>query len=127
MVSWSRSRFPLLVGRPARIRRWVIPRRVRVPELVGAELRSVIGDHVFELPAGLGELGRDPVDDGGGVFGQGIPRACVELGPGVAGGNVDRVVLPDGPLGAQRPSDLEAVEADDLAGPEGLDLPFRLW
>ena len=52
-----------------------------------------------------------------GVAGDRVARRGVQLGPGIAGGDVDRGVLPEGALRALQTADVEAVDADDLAWP----------
>lgn len=65
-----------------------------VIEVSGAKLGAVIGDDRFQPPAGAGELGGDPFDERAAVL-AGIAWRGVELGPGEAGGDIDRGVLPD--------------------------------
>jgi hypothetical protein len=51
-----------------------------------------------------------------GVAGDRVARRGVQLRPGIARGDVDRGVLPERALGALQTADVEAVDADDLAG-----------
>jgi hypothetical protein len=53
--------------------------------------------------------------------------AGVQLRPGVAGGDVDRGVLPDRALRPRQATDEKAVDADLLSGPVGIDVPGWWW
>ncbi len=95
-------------------------------ECVGAKLAAVVCEHTFQLPAGRAELAGDAAGELGGLLaGRVATGAADELGPGEGGRDVDRGQLPDGTLGAGQTADVEAVDADQLARPLGLDVSLR--
>src|SRR5215213_10750643 len=94
----------------------------RLAELPGAEFRAVVGCDLFELPAAVGELVRDAVQEFAGVARARVALAGVQLGPAEGRGDVDRGVLPDAALGARQAPDEKAVELDLLARLGGVDV-----
>ncbi len=89
------------------------------------ELVAVVGEDAFEPPASRLQLARHAPGELRGLLCRRVALAADdELGPGERGADVDRGQLPDRTLGPAQASDVEAVEADELAGP--LDLDVRL-
>src|SRR5207244_11690837 len=73
------------------------------------------------------QLARDAADQPGGLGRSWLAfGAADEVGPGVAGGDVDRGQLTDRAAGAVQPADEEAVDADQFAGSLSLDVALRL-
>src|SRR5215204_3921454 len=128
MSRWSASTWPLLCGRPARMRVMWTPWTATARRKRSARnFRAVVGQYALEPPAGSAELAGDAAHKPRGLDGAGLSAwADDQVGPGVAGGDVDRAQLPDRPVGAVQAADEEAVDADQLAGPLGLDVPLRL-
>jgi hypothetical protein len=58
-------------------------------------------------------------------IGPSAPEAADEVGPGVAGGDVGHGQLPEGAACALQATDEETVDADQLAGPLGVDVHLR--
>src|SRR6187200_829342 len=92
------------------------------PKRAGAELRAVIRRDLAQLPARLGDLARDAVQQLAGMASARVALGGAQLGPGEGGGHVDGGVLPDGALGAGEAPDVEAVELDLLTGLGGIDV-----
>src|SRR3954465_1254296 len=96
MVSWTRSTQPLLLGRPARMKRCRAPSAsTAAPKCFGAELRTVIGGDLAQLPARGSELGREAMHELHGVPRARVALGGVQLGPRVGRRDVDGGVLPD--------------------------------
>jgi hypothetical protein len=77
------------------------------------------------VPVGGLQLTRDAAGEAAGLQGGGVALlADHELGPGERRCDVDRGQLPDRALGALQPPDVEAVDADQLAGPVDVDVLF---
>jgi hypothetical protein len=120
MVRWSRSTWPLVCGRPARISS--AERCDRVAELVG-ELVAVIGQDALQTPAGLAQGASDALREAAGLALVGARAvAADEFGPREGAVGVDRGELPDRALGAVEPTDVETVDADQLTRPGRVDV-----
>src|SRR3954452_13869145 len=116
MVSWTRSTQPLLLGLPARMKRCRAPWRwTAAPKSFGAELRTVVGGDLTQLPARSGEFARHAVQQLAGVARARVAFGAVQLSPAERRGDVDGRVLPDRALGPAQAADVEAVELDLLA------------
>ena len=102
-------------------------RRDRVAEMVG-ELVAVIGEDALQTPAGLAQGASDAVREAAGLAVVGARAvAADQFGPREAAVGVDRGELPDRALGAVQPTDLETVDADQLARPGRIDVRFGRW
>jgi len=94
-------------------------------EVGAAKLRAVVADDALELPARLGELVGDVVQQRCAVTPARVALGGVQLRPRVAGGDVDGGVLPDRALGALKPADEKAVDTDLFARSLGVDVTRR--
>lgn len=89
------------------------------------EFVAVVGQYPLELPTAGGEVSGDASGDLAGLFCGGVSGGAVDqMGPCVGGVAVDRGDLPDRVLAAPETADEEAVDADQLAGPIGVDMPL---
>ena len=94
-------------------------------EVLGTELRAIVGGDFTQPPARGGEFCGDAVQQLAGVSRTRVALRGMQLGPAEGRGDVNRGVLPDGALGARQAPDVEAVELDLLARLGGVDVTLR--
>jgi hypothetical protein len=95
-------------------------------EVEVSELVAVVGEHALQAPSAALQVASDAAGERGGVRdGRAVGRRANEVGPGERAVGVDRGDLPDGAFGVGEAADEEAVDADQLAGPVGVDVRLR--
>src|SRR3954452_24854211 len=116
MVSWTRSTQPLLLGRPARMKRCLPPRRWTVaPKSLArnSEPLSVVTSPSFQPAAASSAATR--CNSSRVWRKRGLRSELCSWRPAERRGDVDGRVLPDRALGPAQAADVEAVELDLLA------------
>jgi hypothetical protein len=95
-------------------------------EALAAKLVAVVGEGAFQPPAGGLQLAGDTTREQGCLRrGRVALLADDELGPGIGGVEIDRRQLPDRTRGPTQAAEVEAVDADQLAGMVDLDVRLR--
>src|SRR2546423_10951342 len=126
MVRWTRSTAPLVWGRPARMKRCLAPTWLTaLPKSADLNSEPLSVEISLQLPACLGQLASDATDQGRGKAGIGVDWTYADVSPDKGTGDVDRAVLPATPFGAAQPSDVEAVQLNQIAG--SLSVQMEGW